>query len=128
MACLLKVLGLYLLLQRRKTRQPHPTVDPALRSTGANQIPWTTGTAGLIRSMMADWDRRYPGRTESVFSALQNIVPSHLADNVFFDFKGLRLGTELNEVDGGDTVFDAPFLFGEELTVNGNIILNEIGA
>ena len=81
-----------------------------------------------IREMMADWDRRYPGRTESVFSALQNIVPSHLADNVFFDFKGLRLGTELNEVDGGDTVFDAPFLFGEELTVNGNIILNEIGA
>lgn len=78
--------------------------------------------------MMADWDRRYPGRTESVFSALQNIVPSHLADNVFFDFKGLRVGTELNEVDGGDTVFDAPFLFGEELTVNGNIILNEIGA
>lgn len=81
-----------------------------------------------IREMMADWDRRYPGRTESVFSALQNIVPSHLADNVFFDFKGLRLGTELNEVDGGDTVFDAPFLFGEELTVSGNIILNEIGA
>ena len=81
-----------------------------------------------IREMMADWDRRYPGRTESVFSALQNIVPSHLADNVFFDFKGLRVGTELNEVDGGDTVFDAPFLFGEELTVNGNIILNEIGA
>ena len=81
-----------------------------------------------IREMMADWDRRYPGRTESVFSALQNIVPSHLADNVFFDFKGLRVGTELNEVDGGDTVFDAPFLFGEELTVSGNIILNEIGA
>ena len=81
-----------------------------------------------IREMMADWDRRYPGRTESVFSALQNIVPSHLADNVFFDFKGLRVGTEFNEVDGGDTVFDAPFLFGEELTVNGNIILNEIGA
>ena len=63
-----------------------------------------------IREMMADWDQRYPGRTESVFSALQNIVPSHLADNAFFDFKGLRVGSELSEIDGGDTVFDAPLL------------------
>ena len=60
-----------------------------------------------IREMMADWDRRYPGRTESVFSALQNIVPSHLADNAQFDFKGLRVGTDLAEMDGGDCVFDA---------------------
>ena len=63
-----------------------------------------------IREMMADWDQRYPGRTESVFSALQNIVPSHLADNAFFDFKGLRVGSELSEIDGGYTVFDAPLL------------------
>jgi tRNA 2-thiocytidine biosynthesis protein TtcA len=61
-----------------------------------------------IREMMADWDQRYPGRTESVFSALQNIVPSHLADNALFDFKRLRIGAELAELDGGDTVFDAP--------------------
>lgn len=68
-----------------------------------------------IREMMADWDRRYPGRTESVFSALQNIVPSHLADDTLFDFKGLRVGAELNEMDGGDTVFDGP-QFAEELS------------
>jgi len=59
-----------------------------------------------IREMMADWDRRYPGRTESVFSALQNIVPSHLADNTLFDFKGLHVGTDLSAMDGGDRVFD----------------------
>jgi tRNA 2-thiocytidine biosynthesis protein TtcA len=61
-----------------------------------------------IREMMADWDQRYPGRTESVFSALQNIVPSHLADNALFDFKRLRIGAELADLDGGDTVFDSP--------------------
>ena len=67
-----------------------------------------------IREMMADWDRRFPGRTEAVFSALQNVVPSHLADNALFDFKGLKLGTEgagpvlLAAMDGGDTVFDGP--------------------
>ncbi len=67
-----------------------------------------------IREMMADWDRRFPGRTESVFSALQNVVPSHLADTSLFDFKGLRVGAELTELDGGDTVFDGP-QFGEGL-------------
>lgn len=69
-----------------------------------------------IREMMADWDRRYPGRTESVFSALQNVVPSHLADTALFDFKGLRVGAELAELDGGDTVFDGP-QFGEGLSL-----------
>ncbi len=63
-----------------------------------------------IREMMADWDSRYPGRTESVFSALQNIVPSHLADNALYDFKGLHVGTDLEDMDGGDIVFDDPQL------------------
>ena len=61
-----------------------------------------------IREMMADWDSRYPGRTESVFSALQNIVPSHLADNALYNFKELRIGTDLEDMDGGDIVFDDP--------------------
>ena len=69
-----------------------------------------------VREMMAEWDKRYPGRTESVFSALQNIVPSHLADNAFFDFKGLHVGDVLTPaMDGGDTVFDGP-AFGEDLS------------
>ena len=63
-----------------------------------------------VREMMAEWDQRYPGRTESVFTALQNIVPSHLADNNLFDFKGLRVGSALDQMDGGDIVFDEPQL------------------
>lgn len=69
-----------------------------------------------IREMMADWDRRYPGRTESVFSAMQNIVPSHLADGELFDFKGLQVGISTAELDGGDTVFDGP-QFAQELSL-----------
>lgn len=60
-----------------------------------------------IREMMQDWDTRFPGRTEAVFSALQNIVPSHLADQRLFDFRGLTLGSL---VDEGDIVFDTPEL------------------
>ena len=63
-----------------------------------------------IREMMADWDRKFPGRTEAVLTALQNVVPSHLADNSLFDFKGLRLGLDPAEADGGDLAFDEPEL------------------
>ena len=69
-----------------------------------------------VREMMAEWDQRYPGRTESVFTALQNIVPSHLADNALYNSKGLRVGKELEEMDGGDTVFDGP-QFGADLSL-----------
>ena len=58
-----------------------------------------------IREMMQDWDRRYPGRSEAVFTAMQNVVPSHLADNGLFDFRGLTLDTP---VDEGDIAFDPP--------------------
>jgi tRNA 2-thiocytidine biosynthesis protein TtcA len=58
-----------------------------------------------IREMMQDWDRRFPGRSEAAFTAIQNIVPSHLADNNLFDFRNLTLDTPVEE---GDIVFDAP--------------------
>ena len=57
-----------------------------------------------VREMMQDWDRRYPGRTEAVFTAPQNVVPSHLGDNQLFDFRGLTLDTPVSE---GDIAFDS---------------------
>ena len=79
-----------------------------------------------IREMMQDWDRRYPGRTEAVFTALQNVVPSHLADNNLFDFRSLKLGDVVEE---GDTAFDGP-QFGEELSLPEPfpIAVNTLGA
>ncbi|MEY4593499.1 MAG: hypothetical protein RIR18_2394 [Pseudomonadota bacterium] len=56
-----------------------------------------------IKEMMADWDQRFPGRTEAAFTAIQNVVPSHLGDNNLFDFKGLTLNTP---VEQGDIAFD----------------------
>lgn len=65
-----------------------------------------------IREMMSDWDSRFPGRTEAVFSALQKLIPSHLADNAWFDFKNLRVGLDPMHTAGGDTLFDPPALSG----------------
>lgn len=54
--------------------------------------------------MLRDWDKRYPGLIETMFSAMQNVVPSHLADHQLFDFKGIHHGSEV--IDGGDLAFD----------------------
>jgi tRNA 2-thiocytidine biosynthesis protein TtcA len=43
-----------------------------------------------IKRMLADWEREHPGRTESIFSALKNVEPAHLADPRQFDFASLR--------------------------------------
>ena len=42
-----------------------------------------------VRRMLADWERDYPGRTETIFSSLRNVATSHLADPAAFDFAGL---------------------------------------
>lgn len=44
-----------------------------------------------IKAMLRRWDKESPGRTETIFSALQKISPSQLADRALFDFEGLRL-------------------------------------
>ncbi|PWC12848.1 tRNA 2-thiocytidine(32) synthetase TtcA [Brenneria roseae subsp. americana] len=58
----------------------------------------------VIKDMLRDWDKRYPGRIETMFSAMQNVVPSHLADYALFDFKSIHHDSEV--VDGGDLAFD----------------------
>ena len=44
----------------------------------------------VVKDMLQKWEKEFPGRTETMFSALQNVVPSHLADTELFDFKGLK--------------------------------------
>lgn len=44
-----------------------------------------------IKQMLLDWEKIQPGRTAQIFSALQNIAPSQLADNSLFDFINLTI-------------------------------------
>lgn len=41
----------------------------------------------VIKEMLQDWDRQHPGRLESMFRAVCNVEPSHLADTSLYDFR-----------------------------------------
>jgi len=56
-----------------------------------------------IKEMLASWERQYPGRTQSIFTAMQNIKPSHLMDSNLFNFKNINMENFLGE---GDIAFD----------------------
>lgn len=60
----------------------------------------------VIKDMLNDWGRHHKGRIESMFKALQNIVPSHLMDLKEFDFESLNVGTETDETSCGTNLFD----------------------
>jgi len=49
-----------------------------------------------VKAMLADWERRYPGRIDSMFRALSDLVPSHLMDRKLFDFGGVRAAGKIS--------------------------------
>ena len=63
-----------------------------------------------IKQMLQDWEKRFPGRIDSLFRSLQNVVPSHLADRRLYDFVGLQRTGQPDP--NGDRAFD-PEEFGD---------------
>ena len=57
-----------------------------------------------VKAMLQTWERQHPGRLDNMFRALQNVVPSHLADRKLHDFANL-LPTGQPQADG-DLAFD----------------------
>ncbi len=45
----------------------------------------------VVKDMLQSWERQYPGRTETIFSAIRNVQPSQLADLKLFDFVNLAV-------------------------------------
>ncbi|MGE8317968.1 MAG: tRNA 2-thiocytidine(32) synthetase TtcA [Comamonas sp.] len=58
-----------------------------------------------VGEMLREWDRKYPGRVNNMFHALQNVIPTHLADNQLYDFQNAR-ATGIPD-ENGDKAFDA---------------------
>ena len=44
----------------------------------------------VVKDMLHAWEKQYPGRTETLFSAIKNVSPSQLADSTLFNFSDLK--------------------------------------
>jgi tRNA 2-thiocytidine biosynthesis protein TtcA len=57
-----------------------------------------------VKQMLREWEKRHPGRVDSMFRALSSLVPSHLMDRKVFDFAAVRAAGEAS--GEGDKAFD----------------------
>jgi tRNA 2-thiocytidine biosynthesis protein TtcA len=57
-----------------------------------------------VKEMLQQWDKKFPGRLETMFTALQNIQPSHLADPRLYNFSEIKAGNK--PFPEGDRAFD----------------------
>jgi tRNA 2-thiocytidine biosynthesis protein TtcA len=58
----------------------------------------------VVGTMLREWQKKFPGRIESMMRALSDVRPSHLMDRKLFDFAGLAPTGVASEE--GDTAFD----------------------
>jgi tRNA 2-thiocytidine biosynthesis protein TtcA len=58
-----------------------------------------------IRSMLREWERQYPGRTDNMLRAMGHVVPSHLMDPKLYPFATVKPGGRPDA--DGDKAFDA---------------------
>ena len=57
-----------------------------------------------IKAMLQEWEKRHPGRVESIFRSLAKIRPTHLMDGNFYNFADVRATGETSA--DGDKAFD----------------------
>ncbi|HET8876491.1 MAG TPA: tRNA 2-thiocytidine(32) synthetase TtcA [Casimicrobiaceae bacterium] len=57
-----------------------------------------------VAAMLREWEKRFPGRIESISNAMASVVPSHLLDRTLHDFAGVR-ASGVASADG-DRAFD----------------------
>jgi tRNA 2-thiocytidine biosynthesis protein TtcA len=43
-----------------------------------------------VKVMLREWEKKQPGRLETIFGALTNVAPSHLLDRSLFDFANIE--------------------------------------
>ena len=58
----------------------------------------------VVKNMLQEWEKKFPGRLETMFASLQRTSPSHLLDARQFDFANLK--TQPEAYKDGDIAFD----------------------
>ncbi len=58
-----------------------------------------------VKSMLAEWDAKHPGRVANIFKSMQRVTKSHLFDTHLFDFATLSVA-DADQLDELDYAFD----------------------
>ncbi|MBB4845965.1 tRNA 2-thiocytidine biosynthesis protein TtcA [Paucibacter oligotrophus] len=57
-----------------------------------------------VKAMINEWEKKYPGRVENMFTAMSKVVPSHMMDRELFPFQTIK-ATGVPDPQG-DIAFD----------------------
>ena len=58
-----------------------------------------------VKAMLREWEKRFPGRVETIFASLRRVTPSHLLDRAMFDFAAVAATG--SPAEDGDKAFEA---------------------
>jgi len=61
-----------------------------------------------VKALLREWERRHPGRVETMLTSLQNARPSHLLDRNLFNFSAVA-ATGVASADGDKTIDSIEF-------------------
>ena len=56
----------------------------------------------VVKDMLLQWERQFPGRIDTIFGAIKNVSPSQLADTDLFDFANLMLDRQDASTQSGE--------------------------
>ncbi|MFN5047550.1 tRNA 2-thiocytidine(32) synthetase TtcA [Roseateles sp.] len=73
-----------------------------------------------VKAMLQDWDKKFPGRVDNMFTAMGNIVTSHMMDRQLFPFETIK-ATGTPDPDG-DIAFDEEEHCGPAEPATGSVI------
>ena len=77
-----------------------------------------------VAAMLREWERRHPGRIESICNAMGNVVPSHLLDRALHDFAAVRASGGADP--HGDIAFDVDPVLDDAPPAPGTVALTRV--
>ena len=77
-----------------------------------------------VAAMLREWERRHPGRIESICNAMGNVVPSHLLDRALHDFAAVRASGGADP--HGDIAFDVDPVLDDAPAAPGTVALTRV--
>ncbi|WP_454063886.1 tRNA 2-thiocytidine(32) synthetase TtcA [Candidatus Nitrospira salsa] len=54
-----------------------------------------------VKTLLSEWEERFPGCKDTIFASLSNVLPEHLLDHKLFDFSTLRKQEEPDDIGAG---------------------------